>query len=344
MAKVVTSAGLLDFVSSGKVDNVKNDPPPKKREDAPPLEVKDKPPVADASDAGDKKAAKAADSAPDEDTAIDDDTRAAIEADQVWRARIDKKDAVINRKHKEMREARESAEEAERFAENQYRRATLAEQRAEAHERELAEWKAKAAPAAKEAEGPTKPDPQKFYDDKGQFKAFEYAEELAAYSANKAVADDRAKQAEDQRKAELAVAETEARKRVAEAIKVHPDFEEVMAATDLRTHNMVLQYLSASEHIGEVTYYLAKHPDFVERINALHPLKALAQVRDLEKTFDKPAAETDKKSEPAPVKTSGAPAPIKPLSSATTVNTNTDPSKMTYRELRAYERSRAHRR
>lgn len=343
MAKVVTSQGIQDFVQSGKYDTVKNDSPQQKRADAPPLEVKDKPPVADASANEPKE--KPAPAAPNEDTADDDDTRAAMAADDVWKARIEKKNATIDRKHKEMREARESAEEAERFAENQYRRATLAEQRAEAHERELAELKARAAPAAKEAEGPTKPDPQKFYDDKGQFKAFEYAEELAAYSAAKAVADDRARVADDQRKAELAIAESDARKRVAEAIKVHPDFEEVMAATDLRTHNMVLQYLSASEHIGEVTYYLAKHPDFVERINLLHPMKALAQVRDLEKTFEKPAVDADKKSDVAPpVKTSGAPAPIKPLSSATTVNTNTDPAKMSYRELRAYERSRAHRR
>ncbi len=242
---------------------------------------------------------------------------------------------------KEAKTPADTAPDEDTAVDDDTRAAIEADQVCEAHERELAEWKAKAAPAATETEGPKKPDPQKFYDDKGQFKAFEYAEELAAYSAAKAVADDRARVADDQRKAELAIAESDARKRVAEAIKVHPDFEEVMAATDLRTHNMVLQYLSASEHIGEVTYYLAKHPDFVERINALHPLKALAQVRDLEKTFEKPAADPDKKSEPAPLKTSGAPAPIKPLSSATTVNTNTDPSKMTYRELRAYERSRA---
>lgn len=347
MAKVVTSQGIQDFVQSGKFDAVKNDPPKKKADDAPPLEVKDKPIIADVSKPDDKKDDKKENKndAPAEDIDDDDDTRAAMERDDALRDRIARKNATINRKHREMREAREAAEEAERFAENQYQRATRAEQRAEAHERELNELRAKTAPQAEKKEEPKKPDPKAFYDDKGQFKAFEYAEELAAYSANKAVSDDRAKQAEDLRKAEQAAAEATARERVAETTKKYPDFAEVMQSSDLQTHTAVLQYLSASEHIGEVSYYLAKHPDVVERINKLHPLKAIAEVRDIEKTFEKPAAKTDDKSdEPPPLKTSGAPAPIKPLSSATTVNTNTDPAKMTYKELRAYERSRNRRR
>lgn len=348
MAKVVTSQGIQDFVQSGKFDQVKNDPLKKKADDAPALEVKDKPIVADVSRADDKKddkkEPKTNDASP-EDFDDDDDTRAEMERDDKLRDRIARKNATINRKHREMREAREAAEEAERFAENQYKRATLAEQRADAHERELAELRAKTQAPAVKVEEAKKPDPKAFYDDKGQFKAFEYAEELAAYSANKAVSDDRAKQAEDLRKAEAAAAESLARERVAETTKKHPDFAEVMQASDLKTHTAVLQYLSASEQIGEVSYYLATHPEFVDRINKLHPLKAIAEVRDIEKTFEKPAAKTDDKSDdPLPVKMSGAPAPIKPLSSATTVNTNTDPAKMNYKELRAYERSRNRRR
>ncbi len=346
MAKVVTSQGIQDFVQAGKFEQIKNDPPKKKQTEAPPLEVKDKPVVADVSDdkKDDKEPKKPAHDAPDEDLDDDDDTRADMDKDEKLRDRIARKNATINRKHREMREAREAADEAERFAENQYQRATRAEARAEAQERELAEWRAKAAPLEKKEEK-TKPDPKAFYDDKGQFKAFEYAEELAAYSANKAVADDRATQAEDKRKAEHAAAETQARERVAETSKKYPDFAEVMQACDLQTHNAVLQYLSASEHIGEVSYYLAKHPDFVERINKLNPLKAIAEIGKLELTFEKPPAKADEKSDATPaVKTSGAPAPIKPLSSATTVNTNTDPAKMSYKELRAYERSRNRRR
>lgn len=335
MAKVVTSQGIQEFVSSGKFEQVKNDPPRKKADDAPPLEVKDKPPVADTKTPEKKEH--------EEEETLSEKIRALMESDPELAEYVTKKNAAINRKHKEMREAREAAEEAERFAENQYNERRLSGERLSAAERELADLRAKAAPPEKKEEL-KKPDPKEFYDDKGQFKAFEYAEELAAYSANKAVADDRAKQAEDQRKAELAAAEKLARERVAEATKTYPDFAEVMAASDLQTHTAVLQYLSASEHIGEVSYYLAKHPEFVERINKLHPLKAIAEVRDIEKTFEKPPVKTEETTSELPVKTSSAPAPIKPLSSASTVNTNTDPAKMTYRELRAYERARARRR
>ncbi len=342
MAKVITSQGIQDFVQSGKFEAVKNDPPKKKAADAPPLEVKDKPPVADASKPDDKKEEKK-EPKTDHDEELTEKIRALMASDPELAEYVTKKNAAINRKHKEMREAREAADEAERFAENQYNERQLSGKRLSALEQELAELK-QAAPAAEKKEELKKPDPKAFYDDKGQFKAFEYAEELAAYSASKAVADDRAKQAEDQRKAELAAADAIARERVSESTKKYPDFAEVMQASDLRTHTAVLQYLSASEYIGDVSYYLAKHPDFVERINKLNPLKAIAEIGKLELTFEKPVKADDTSEESKPVKTSGAPAPIKPLSSATTVNTNTDPAKMTYRELRAYERARARRR
>lgn len=343
MAKVITSQGIQEFVASGKFDTVKNDPP-KKPNDAPPLDVKGKPPL-EAVKTDDKKEEnkQVKETKADHDEELTEKIRALMESDPELAEYVTKKNAAINRKHKEMREAREAAEEAERFAENQYNERQLSGKRITALEQQLAEL-SKTAPTVVKEEL-SKPDPKVFYDDKGQFKAFEYAEALAAYSASKAVADDRAKQAEETRKAELATAEALARERVAASTEKYPDFAEVMAASDLQTHTAVLQYLSASEYIGDVSYYLAKHPDFVARINKLNPLKAIAEIGKLEATFEKPPAKTDDKSEEQPpVKTSSAPAPIKPLSSATTVNTNTDPAKMTYRELRAYERARARRR
>jgi hypothetical protein len=112
-----------------------------------------------------------------------------------------------------------------------------------------------------------------------------------------------------------------------------------LEAADVKTHNQVLQYLTTSEQIGEVSYYLATNPEFVQRINQLHPLKAIAEIGKLELTFEKPAP-TPVVVEPVVPKAAGAPAPITPLSSQTSVNTNTDPAKMSYKELRAYERSR----
>lgn len=341
MGKVVTSAGLNEFVSSGKpTEEIKAEPKQKANgaTKAEPLEVKETKPVADI---GAKDDAPKREEAPPDDVAEDDDTKTKMAADEALRLAIDKKNQTIGRKHKEMREAREAAEEAERFAENQYRRAMLAEQRAEAHEKELNELRAKVAPPKVEA--PAKPDPAKFNDEKGQFKAFEYAEALAAYAAETAVAKDRKAQADAQAAQALAAAESVARERVAASIAKHPDYEAVMAASDVKTHTAVLQYLSASEQIGEVSYYLAKHPEYVERINKLNPLKAIAEIGRLEATLEKPPTAQVTEPAAAVAKISGAPAPIKPLSSATTVDTNTDPAKMTFKQLRAYERNR-HRR
>jgi hypothetical protein len=331
MAKVITSAGLNDFIATGKVtEEIKADKPKTpevKAETPPPEEPKEEP-------------KKEAPEAPDDDVADDDDTKAAMEQSEKLRDAIAKKNAVINRKHREMREAKEAAEESERFAEGQYTRARLAEERATALQRERDDLAAKVTPQEKKVEL-VKPDPKTFYDDKGQFKAFEYAEELAAYSANKAVADFETKQAEERRKAETAANEAKARERVAEATKKHPDFTEVMQKADVHTHNAVLQYLSASDHIGEVSYYLATHPEYVEKLNALNPLKAIAEIGKLELTFEG-TAPAPKKDDAAAAKVVGsAPAPIKPLNSQGSVNTNTDPAKMSFKELRAFERQRA---
>jgi hypothetical protein len=328
VGKVITSAGLNDFISSGKVDEVKAQPKEKSAAQAPPLEVvREKP----SGDAGREKP---------EEPLTDDAKDEARERSQEWAEEMKRKNAAINRKHREMMEAREAQRDAEDFAKEQWNGKRLSDERLAQLERELQELKAKAVPVT--AEKKAKPDPKDFYDDKGQFKAFEYAEELAAYSASKAVEDDREAQAKARQLAEAQAAEALAKERIAQTVKKHPDFNEVMAATDLQTHNAVLQYLSASEFIGEVSYYLAKNPDFVERINKLNPLKAIAEIGKLEATFEKvPAGEkTTDAPETAKAIAAGAPPPIKSLNADAPVNTNTDPAKMSFRELRAYEKAR----
>jgi hypothetical protein len=343
MGKVITSAGLNDFIATGKVEEIQSEKrpakvngtaePEKKAESVPTEPVKEEP-------------KKEEPKAPDEDVADDEDTRAAAEQSEKIKAAIARKNAVINRKHKEMREAKEAAEESERFAEGQYTRARLAEERAAKMERERDDLAAKVAPPEKKVDL-VKPDPQTFYDDKGQFKAFEYAEELAAYSAKKAVADLEKNQIEQRKQVEAQAAEQAARERVAAATKKYPDFKEVLEESNVHTHNAVLQYMTGADHIGDIAYYLAKHPEFVEKINKLNPLKAIAEIGKLELTFEPKAKESSVKDEPAAVtatKAAGAPAPIKPLNASGSVNTNTDPAKMSFQELRAYERARARRR
>jgi hypothetical protein len=339
MGKVITGAGLNEFISSGKVEEIKDAPKPKAAKDAPALEV-----VKIAGDGGGEKKAEAKeDDAPAEELSSAEEIEAAIKGSDALADYVTKKNATINRKHAQMREAQKAADEAEEFAKGQYTRARLAEERAAQIERELADFRSKAAPAAEKAPESVEPDPAKFYDDKGQFKAFEYAKELASYAAKKAVEEDRAKVLAERQAAEAAAAEAQARARVAASIKKYPDFEHVLGETDTRLHTRVLEYLSASDYIGDVSYYLAKHPDYVERINKLNPLKAIAEIGKLELTFEPKTEDTTKTvvDEVAAKVTTGAPPPIKPLTASGSVNVNTDPAKMSFRDLRAYERSRA---
>lgn len=327
MGKVITGAGLSEFIQSGKVEEIKAAPKEKVSKEAPPLEV-----VKPAGDATPKK------EEPKEEPLTDEAKDEARERSDDWRAEITRKNAAINRKHREMMEAREGQREAETFAKQQWNDKRLSEERIAQLERDLTDLKAKAAPVA--AEKKAKPDPKAFYDDKGQFKAFEYAEELAAYSANKAVEDDRQAQATARTQAESAAAEALAKERVAQSIKKHPDYEQVLAASDLRTHNAVLAYLSGSEYIGEVSYYLAKNPEFIERINKLNPLKAIAEIGKLELTFEPKKDDTAAGDAPGAKVSQGAPPPIKSLHADAPVDINTDPAKMSFKELRAYEKMR----
>jgi hypothetical protein len=329
MGKVVTSGGLNEFIASGKHEEIKSDPRPQKEKDAPPLEVVKKQAPVDV-----KPEAKETEEYKDPDP----DTQAFLERDEKARK-------VVGKKHAEAMSFKALADkraaevtEAEEFAKAQWNAKRLSDERAAELEKQLEELKKGATPVAPPAEK-GKPDPKLFVDDKGQFKSFEYAEALAAWAASDAVEKDRKQQAQERAQAEAAQAEALARSRVAETEKRHPDFKEVMAAADVRTHTQVINYLSGSEYIGEVSYYMGKHPEFLAQINAMHPLKAIAAIGALEATFAKPPAKEEPQQ--ASVATSAAPPPIKPLSSSASVNTNVDPAKMTYRELRAYERQRS---
>lgn len=317
MGKVVTSQGMRDFVQSGKHETIKNDPPPPKNEPAPPLEVKKE--IAPTELKEEKPDYK------------DDDAETQAEIDKSERFK-----KLIGKKHYEMKKAQAEAESADRLAEEQFNRARLAEQKLAEYDAKLKELEAKAAP--KEQPKQEKPDPAKFNDDKGQFRAFEYAEALAAWSADQRLAEFVAKQESDRKAQESAIAEARARELINQTKTKYPDYDErirSLMAEDLKTHSSVIGYISASDQIGELNYYLATNPDFIKRINAMHPLKAVAAIRDVELTFEKP----EPKKPEAPKVASGAPPPITPLPTGGAVDTNTDPSKMDFRQLREYRRA-----
>jgi hypothetical protein len=328
MAKVVTSAGFREFVASGKTEEMTKVEP---KAEAPKLDVVPGKPVQEV-----KTEAK---EQPKEDY-VDDDKETQAEIDKSERFR-----KTINKKHRAMKEAQEAASEAEEFARNQWNEARLAKERAASLEERLKELQAQTIKEDPEVKKPVHdelgPDGKKrFYDDQGQFKAFEYAEALATFSANEAVVKDRQRQIEESQKAAAAQAEEAAKAHVAEARKVHDDYDEVIQASDVKTHQRVLDYMTGSKWIAETAYYLAKNPDFVERINKLNPLAAIAEIGKLELTFEKPKpAEVET---PAPaLKVPGAPAPIVPLQTNASGIVQTDPAKMDFKQLRKYEAERA---
>ncbi len=334
MPKVVSGKDFDKFVETGEhqtLDGASKKTPAKVIE--PPKEVRELVTKAEAATAADMKP-----EAEPEDTGLE-----AEDNDLAERAQ-----KRISKKHKEMKQAvaladrlKSELEDTENFSKSQYQRAQLAEERAQALERELNELRAKAPKAESAGKEGGKPDPKDFYDEKGQFKAFEYAEKLAEYSATQAVEKDRAEQLKAQRDVENAKAEALAKERVEQSKKLHPDWQKVVEAAGVNVPAMVAQYMTVSEHIGEIAYYLAKNPAFAERINSLNPIKAIAEIGKLEAQWDKGTEATTEEKPAIPKAPSvGAPAPISPLSGQGSPGVNSDPAKMTPKELLAYTRER----
>jgi len=324
MGKVITGATLQEFISEGKVQEIKS-AVRKETQEAPPLEVKPAEVVLEKDE--------------DPEAIHDLDAETADEVNKSERFR-----KVIGKKHRAMREAQEEARDAESFAKEQWNRARLSDERAAALESQLKEFQ-KAKPAEPEFK---RPDPQdaKYLDDNKQFKAFAYAEDLASYSAQKAVKDENERLLKERQEAERAQLNATVQARLQEARKAHKDWDEKVPSdpeTGPRIHQSVIDYLPTTKHVGELLYYFNTHPEEVERINKLSPLAAVAEVGRIELTFEKPQVNNGTNAAPELPRVSGAPAPIAPLSASRTVNVNVDPAKMSFKELREFERNRRRR-
>lgn len=242
---------------------------------------------------------------------------------------------AIGKKHRMMKESEE-------FAERQYNRARTAEQRADDLARENAELKAKGQPAkpADDAEAPKAEN----------FKTVgEYADALVNYRVGKAL---RERDAEaQQRHVDQSIERVKAEfgKRVAKAAESIPDYHEVVGDADVDVPSHVAQHIVESDVGPELGYHLAKHPEELERIKKLSPIRAIAELGKLEDKLAKPAAKTDDAKSGAaksngaspasgePKQISKAPAPIDTLNSQGSSPVEKDPAKMTFKELREYE-------
>ena len=249
----------------------------------------------------------------------------------------------MNKQHRLRKEAEESAQEAERLAESQYNRAILAERRAQQLEDELA--KAKQPEKAKEPElvEPKEDDPQ--WVEAGQFNWRKFTKAQADYAAKKAIQDYEKSQAEERSKAEAQEHEQKIRASADAARKVHSDFDAVMEAAKGTEADIVpqfvLNYIYESDLSAELAYYLAKNPAESQRIAKMKPILGIAELGKLSEKLTKPEVPEKKEEpkEPVIAERGGAPPPITPITGGTST-VNTDPARMSFRELREFERQR----
>jgi hypothetical protein len=346
MGKVVTSEGLTEFVQSGKFTQVPNH---KAGNGAAPLETVKGTPTIDVKPldgAPALKADKMVNGEPEPLKAVETDDELTPEEQTLpekIRKEIQRKNRAVNEKHKAMKEAQEERDASDRLAEQQYNERRLAEQRADAAEARAKELEAKFVPKEPELKEPHRGD---FTDANGQIDWDKYTDAKADYRAKLAIQAERERLAGEQ--TEIArLAQIERLRQNAEATrKKHPDFDEVMTrihgTAEDKVPAFVLNYIQESESSAEIAYHLAKNPEVSQKIAKMKPILGIAELGRLEDSLVKPPiAAANAPAAPSVTPRSergGAPAPITPLDGEGSGGINTDPSKMTYKELRAYHR------
>lgn len=248
---------------------------------------------------------------------------------------------AIGKKHRAMKEAQEAQADADAFAETQYRERMAAEKRAAEFEARLKALESKeAAPVVDKNE----PKPEDFPD------AVQYAKALAKYEAEKAVAADRKERADEAAQQERQRMDAQRIARNKAFAKDHPDYEEVVSG--LKDNDMIVpphltQYLMESETAPALMYHFAKHLSDFERIAALSPIRAIAAIGKLEAMIEAEPKAAKDVADTAPAKaanggkiTSGAPAPIAPLSGNDVGTVHKDLKDMNTRETIEYWEAR----
>ena len=185
------------------------------------------------------------------------------------------------------------------------KRAKQAEADKASLEARLQELESRQAPAPQQADPVSeKPQASQFND------AFEYAEALAEWSAEKAL-EQRDIQ-EQQRKVD------EQRNEVIkswsaklEAAKADiPDFDDMVASSNVQVRDEVRDAILESDVGPQILYHLASDDDYANKLAAMPTNKALKELGKLEVQFERKEAPVEKSET---VARSKAPAPIKPL-------------------------------
>jgi hypothetical protein len=184
------------------------------------------------------------------------------------------------------------------------KRAEQAEARASELEGRLRDLEAKAnpQPIAQTAEVTDKPQAGQFND------AFEYAEALAEWSAEKALRDRDI--AESQRRAEVEreVVVKAWNDKVIKAKAEMPDFDEIVASSTTVVSDAVRDAILESDVGPQILYHLAADDEYATKLTQMSAIKALKEIGRLEAKFEEvPQVEAKTATR------SKAPAPISPL-------------------------------
>jgi hypothetical protein len=196
------------------------------------------------------------------------DTKVAAEKEQKTEAALDVEgeDGLTAREKAELsakmlkavgKRVREKRE-AEEFAAEQYNLRLAAEHRAKELEDQI-----KTAPKPEPAEEPKSPARADFATDE------EYVKALVDHGVAEALKE---KEAADEKAAEETrianVLET-ARTRIAKAIELVPDYEDVTSTIDERIPPAVASYMQESEMFAELGYFLAKNPEVIKALQKI---------------------------------------------------------------------------
>ena len=200
-----------------------------------------------------------------------------------------------------------------------------------AAEREAARWRAIAEGRQAEAA----PQAHEFATDA------DYETALRRHEAREAARDTAAEQAKmaAQHYEQDAAGATDAlyNARVQDTVSRIPDFVEVVSKSDIQLTQDMMQALKSSAHGPDIVYQLAKNPIEAQRIASLPSAQMYMALGAMEAA----ASVNSKAPAPAPApaaRTTGAPPPAK-TTDLGAAPPNTDPSKMSYEEFKAWRRA-----
>jgi len=158
-------------------------------------------------------------------------------------------------------------------------KALQAQERAEAAERKAKELEDRLNPPKKEEN--KRPAKEDFTD------AFEYAEALASWSAQDALAQRDLKDREEKAQRERDKVVDAWKGRVTEAKERMPDWDDMVASSQIAVSDDVRDAIIESDHGPDILYLLASEPEIADKLNGLSVRGQLKEIGRLEAKFER---------------------------------------------------------